>query len=273
MSPEEWRRDEAHDQGEKLIGECCDVVGDMWRCCVSFRTRMVGALRVTRMGVRGTETARRMTTLDFKSQIFQVPESPNRHLKLREQNSHPKDSFVHFDSSSHTYFVDEQPIENSVTQVIEKYFEQFDSDAAISSMQSGPNWPRPEYIDQRNNQPYTPEQIKKKWNDMGTYSRNRGTWLHYNLESYLNGNELSDGPYDPTLITEMKQFHDFEKKEILENKITPYRTEWAIGSSELQLAGTVDFVGRLPNGKYVLMDWKRSMKLSSSMTNTWRNAK
>jgi hypothetical protein len=226
--------------------------------------------RMMRVIAQRAEASRRMITLDFKSQVFQLPESPNRQLKLQKINQHPKDSLVQFDSHSHSYRVDGQPIKRSVTQLIDTYFKKFDADAAISSMQNGPNWPRPEYT--WKGQPLTPEQIKKKWDDIGTYSRNRGTWLHYNLESYLNGNE-QEGPYDATLITEMKQFHEFEKNELVANNVTPYRTEWAIGSAELDIAGTVDFVGKLPNGSYVLMDWKRSMRLPNSMTNTWDNAK
>lgn len=51
---------------------------------------------------------------------------------------------------------------------------------------NGSNWPRDGYIDTRTNQPFTPEQIKQKWDNIGEYSRNYGTWVHYNIERYLN---------------------------------------------------------------------------------------
>jgi hypothetical protein len=217
------------------------------------------------------ENIRTMSTLDFKSQNFQIPNS-DRQLKLKEINQHPKDKDIEFDSVSHTYLVNKKPIQNSVTQIVDQYFNKFDADTVIAAMQNGPNWPRPEYT--WRGEPLTAEQIKKKWDDVGTYARNRGTWMHYNIETYLNGEEIG-GPLDATLISELNQLYDFEKKELIPNNIKPFRTEWSIGSESLNLAGTVDFVGRLPgaDGKYVIIDWKRSPKLSSNMTNTWKNAK
>jgi hypothetical protein len=218
------------------------------------------------------ENIRTMTTLDFKAQNFQIPNANERKLKLKEINHHPKDEEVEFDSVSHTYLVNKKPIPKSVTQLVDQYFNKFDTDAVIAAMQSGPNWPRPEYT--WKGEPLTAEQIKKKWDDMGTYARNRGTWMHHNIETYLNGEEI-EGPLDATLISDLNQFYDFEKKELIPNNIKPFRTEWSIGSESLGLAGTVDFVGRMPgaNGKFVIIDWKRSAKLHNNMTNTWKNAK
>lgn len=217
-----------------------------------------------------TNNSIRYFSLDFKLKDFQIPFDSNRKLKLKEKNEHSKDKLIQYDEGSHIYMIENQPVKSSVTQLIDKYFHKFDADAVIAAMQSGPNWPRPEYT--WKGEPLTPEQIKKRWDDVGTYSRNRGTWLHYNIESYLNGNEI-EGPLDATLLSEMNQFYDFEKRELVSNGITPYRTEWIIGSKSLQLAGTVDFVGKLPNGKFILIDWKRSFRLPNSMTNTWKNAK
>lgn len=212
----------------------------------------------------------RYFSLDFKLKNFQIPYDSKRKLKLKEKNAHIKDELIQFDEESHSYMIENKPVGSSVTQFVDKYFHKFDADAVISAMQSGPNWPRPEYT--WKGEPLTKEQIKKKWDDIGTYSRNRGTWMHYNIESYLNGN-IIEGSFDATLLSEMNQFYDFEKKELIANNIIPYRTEWIIGSESLQIAGTVDFVGKLPNGKFIIMDWKRSFRLPNSMTNTWKNAK
>lgn len=67
----------------------------------------------------------------------------------------------------------------------------------------------------------------------------------------------------------MQQFYAFEDNYIVPNKIHPYRTEFKIADPELGLAGTVDFIGKFPDGTYVLIDWKRSKKLPTEMNNAF----
>ena len=31
------------------------------------------------------------------------------------------------------------------------------------------------------------KEIVKRWQDVGIYARNKGTWLHFNIERYFNG--------------------------------------------------------------------------------------
>jgi hypothetical protein len=50
-------------------------------------------------------------------------------------------------------------------------------------------------------------------------------------------------------------------------EIDPFRTEWRIAAPDIGLAGSVDFVGRLPDGTYAVMDWKRSKELPNKMDN------
>lgn len=65
----------------------------------------------------------------------------------------------------------------------------------------------------------------------------------------------------------MEQLYAFEKDVLVRNQIRPFRTEWQIAAPELMIAGTIDFVGKKPDGKYVLVDWKRSLKLPKSIFN------
>ena len=91
--------------------------------------------------------------------------------------------------------------------------------------------------------------------------------MHHNIERFLNGLE-----YDRD-IPEMAHFEKFYEDHML-NKIIPYRTEWRIACPIHKIAGTVDFVGRKPDGNYVLIDWKRSKKLEDNLTNNFnRKAK
>jgi len=125
-------------------------------------------------------------------------------LHLEKKNPHELDKRIQFIEESHTYLFDNQQLDFSVTQLAEKFFEKFDSDLVIERMMNGPNWPRPEYLSR--GVPMTPEEIKLKWDSIGEYARNRGSWMHYNIERHLNGLEYSNA------LPEMKQFFDFEKE-------------------------------------------------------------
>ncbi len=114
--------------------------------------------------------------------------------------------------------------------------------------------------------PLTPEKIKRRWEQIGLYARNSGTWMHYNIERFLNGL-----PANMTSI-ELQQFLKFYQDQISAPGIIPYRTEWLIAAPDLSLGGCVDFIGKLPNGKYILIDWKRSKTLMDNLENKYKKA-
>eukprot|EP00597_Dinobryon_sp_UTEXLB2267_P005907 CAMPEP_0170070714 /NCGR_PEP_ID=MMETSP0019_2-20121128/8901_1 /TAXON_ID=98059 /ORGANISM="Dinobryon sp., Strain UTEXLB2267" /LENGTH=207 /DNA_ID=CAMNT_0010279059 /DNA_START=233 /DNA_END=856 /DNA_ORIENTATION=- len=129
-------------------------------------------------------------------------------------------------------------------------------------MITGSNWPREGYINEKGI-PYTEQEIFDKWNRIGLNARNRGIWMHYNIENFLND-------LNPNLdIPELCQFHEFYLDNILKANLQPYRTEWRIAAPDLKLAGSVDFVCQRPDKTYELIDWKRAQKLESSLTNSY----
>jgi len=71
-------------------------------------------------------------------------------------------------------------------------------------MINGPNWPNPKYINKFTDEPYTPMEIKNQWEKIGEYARNRGTWMHYNIERYFNDLEPSDA------LEELRMFYAFK---------------------------------------------------------------
>lgn len=127
-------------------------------------------------------------------------------------------------------------------------------------MSVGNNWPRQGY-QFPNGEPYKAEDIKRNWNRTSEYSMNYGAWVHYNIERHFNSLKPSEK------LAEMSQFYNFEKAWILDQHVTPLRTEWKVAVPEWNLAGTIDFVGQKVDGTYVIMDWKRSLKLEENLTN------
>jgi hypothetical protein len=150
----------------------------------------------------------------------------------------------------------------SVTEVVGQFFEIFDADMIARKMINGANWPRDGYI-QKDGKPFTEEEIKKKWDDIGEYARNQGTWMHYNIERYLNN--LTVSPKS----TEIPKFLKFYDEVILAKGIKPFRTEWRIAAPAFSIAGSVDFVGRFPDGTYALIDWKRAKDLGNNLENKY----
>jgi hypothetical protein len=127
-------------------------------------------------------------------------------------------------------------------------------------MFEGNNWPRAGYM-YPNGEPYKPEDIKRQWDRTSEFAMNYGAWMHYNIERSLNSLRPSEK------LVEMSQFKTFEKLWITDQNVTPLRTEWKVAAPEWSLGGTIDFVGQKSDGSYVIMDWKRSLKLEANLTN------
>jgi hypothetical protein len=162
--------------------------------------------------------------------------------------SHDFDQHVGFDHVSHTYTFKEQPIKFSVTQLISRYFESFNSEVIALKMMSSFNWPRPEY-QHPDGEPYSLQEILAKWNQISEDSRNQGTLMHENIEKMINNGMIipdSITSSEELLNPETKQFISFMNDILIRDRITPYRTEWKIVAPNINLAGSVDFIGMLP---------------------------
>lgn len=172
---------------------------------------------------------------------------------LNIRNQHPIDNLIQFDSEKHAYTYNGQPLRNSVTQLVSRYFETFNAEEVAEKMMKGFNWPRPEYTHE-NGEPYTLQEILDKWNANSLTARTEGTMMHENIESILHGYPVPPESINP----ETKQFQQFFQEYMLKENIEPFRTEWRIAAPNIGLAGSVDFVGRLPDQSFILMDWKRT---------------
>lgn len=192
----------------------------------------------------------------FNKDFFLLRDS-SEFYELGVKNRHINDDLIRFEEEGHKYKIQGVEARASVTQFLDSFFTKFHAEEAIEKMMKGWNWPRPEYT-WPNGAPYTAQQIKAKWNATALFSRNKGTWMHYNIERYFNKLGVNEDS-----VPELKQLFEFEEEVIVPSQIIPYRTEWVIAASDpnILLAGTVDFCGRLPDGSYVLIDWKRAKKL------------
>lgn len=189
--------------------------------------------------------------MSFSDENFKCPEIAHP-LVLQQRNPFPNDASIQFDQESHTYEIHGKRVQLSVTRAVDFFFEQFDAPVVVSKMINGKSWPRAEYWLEAENRAMTVQEILKAWDANGCLARNQGTWMHYNIERFLN-----NLPYDSSL-PEMKYFEQFYSEK-LHGRVEPVRTEWRIASPDHGLAGTVDFIGKWKeNNKYIVIDWKRS---------------
>jgi len=227
----------------------------------SLPTRHISRFQTTRLFSFAPDDPSAMPVApgNFTNEFFIPPY--NSPLPLETINAHPLDVNIEFDEASHSYFWGGQKLERSVTELVETFFGKFDPQRAIELMKGGRNWPRPEYSTKAG-VPWTDQAILDYWDRTGEFARNKGTWMHYNIERFLNGYAAVPGDELP----EMKMFSEFFEQVILKQNIQPYRTEWRVAAPEYGLAGSVDFVGRVSGegGGYVLCDWKRSKKVGAA---------
>lgn len=122
--------------------------------------------------------------------------------------------------------------------------------------------------------------LREVWESKGCVASQAGTFLHKQIEDYLNGKEipelLCDVRYDGKYVKlgdrldisrEWSYFKAFERN----TTFVPFRTEWRIYDVDARMAGTLDFVCACPDGTYEIYDWKRSNKIDPTERNPWAN--
>lgn len=146
-----------------------------------------------------------------------------------------------FDEKTHTYFPEDNPSGNadsiSVTTLIEKFFPYFDQESYIKKMMAETGKTR-DAIEEELKQPSL-----------------RGTDMHKQIELFLKGETHDEN------FKEFKLFKDFYQNEIIGRNLHFVEAEKSIILPEYNIAGTVDALFKKNDGKYVMVDWKRSSHL------------
>ena len=185
-------------------------------------------------------------------------------------NAHERDAGIRFEEATHTYYVNFDGTQFltadviSVSKLVHDYFPHFDPDDAVEKMMKGRNWKLGHRYFGRD-----PETIKQEWAANGALASSRGTWLHGQLERYMNGFQLQSAPYAD--LIPLRQFFEWERLHFT-GKLIPFRTEMRFWSDlSLKLTGTADLLAVDPNhpppaecqGVLTLhiIDWKFSREI------------
>lgn len=157
---------------------------------------------------------------------------------LASRNIDYRDKRIKFDPVEHRYFIDGNPDTISVTQLIDKFFPEFDALywAPIKAAKLG----------------ISTEEILAEWESKRIDSANKGTALHEAIENYYNNKSHNSS------TTEFGHFLSFRERY---KGMTPYRSEWRIFDEDLMVAGTIDMVYKKEDGSLYMFDWKRSEKV------------
>lgn len=180
-----------------------------------------------------------------------------QHTNLDGSNiTFERDQYIQFDEAQHRYCVDGHGEMQSVSSVVARFFKKFDA----------------EYWSLRkcNGDIEAAARLRDEWDSKGCLASQVGTYLHKQIEDYLNGkrdiemlcNTCYTGCYlqvhDTIDITRewtfFKAFHSVVG-------YTPFRTEWRVYDTDARIAGTIDLVCSCPDGTYEIYDWKRSNKI------------
>ena len=165
----------------------------------------------------------------------------NDNLPLKGKQIHARDERIVFDPIKHKYYIDGNPDTISVSELIDKFFPEFDSIRAAENLNP-------------NHELYglPIAEILCVWKKKGTESADLGTYLHQQIE-----NHYKHLPYDSN-SKEFGYFLDFKERFAGMN---PERTEWRIFDEDHMIAGTIDMLYKKEDNSYYIFDWKRSEKV------------
>lgn len=162
-----------------------------------------------------------------------------------------QDDYIDFEPEQHIYTYKGETRLLPVSSLIAYFFEHFDAQAAARRQ-----W-------ERHGIPV--EESLTKWERIGKRASEVGTFMHEQTENYFQRGffetdytfTFRDEVEQVSIETERQQFLHF----VADYKISPYRQEWPIYDTTLNIAGTIDMICKNADGTFTLYDWKRSSKV------------
>lgn len=169
---------------------------------------------------------------------------------LAQRNKHPRDDYVTFTEKGHLYTLWNGKHPTSVTTLLGKCFPSFDAKRIANFIVRGKNYMTGEYAGM------TVDQIVEHWSKNGKEASDKGSYLHKEIELYLNGEiSWSQNPDFPLFLSFWKHFTEANPNWKV------YRTEWIIFDEEGHVAGSIDLTLINEHGQLALVDWKRSKEI------------
>ena len=172
-------------------------------------------------------------------------------LRFTDAGKYDQDQFIDFEPEQHVYTYKGQTRLLPVSSLIAYFFEKFDAQAAAQRQYERYGIPVDETL--------------KKWERNGQMAREVGTFVHEQTESYFrDGTFAKVCPFtfeDQTEMISVEKERQHFLRFVMDYDIHPYRQEWPVYDTDLNIAGTIDMVCKEMDGEFTIYDWKRSSKV------------
>jgi len=209
--------------------------------------------RVSQAGDMASVPDWRLSDDDFV-QEFRLPKKGLG--ALAAANPLPREDRVQFDEEAHTYTIDGATAPRSVTGLLNIYENRFDPERALSAMQNGQSWESICENFEMRGLGVTNKDFLDRWTKAGEVGRMRGHLLHFHCECLANSIPVQE-PHSPDFQQAQDMF-----KWLLDRGMKPYRAEVNIFHVGLRCGGQPDLLLLDAHGRIVIVDWKRTKKLS-----------
>jgi hypothetical protein len=171
--------------------------------------------------------------------------------RFTDAGKYEQDQFIDFEPERHIYTFNGENRLLPVSSLIAYFFEKFNAQAAAQRQFERYGIPI--------------EETLRKWERIGKMAREVGTFVHEQTENYFrDGTFANTCPFTFEETTEMISVEN-ERQHFLrfvsDYDIRPYRQEWPVYDTELNIAGTIDMVCKEIDGEFTIYDWKRSSKV------------
>lgn len=177
--------------------------------------------------------------------------------RFTDAGLYSQDDDIDFLPDGHVYLYQGERQLLPVSTLIAHFFQKFDAQRAAEQQQTRYGVPVAETL--------------AKWERIGRMASEVGTFVHEQTENYFQHGVFDTvysfsykGEVEPVSVErEKQQFLHF----VSDYAIEPYRQEWPVYDTNLNIAGTIDLICRESDGEFVIYDWKRSRKVVDAQGN------
>ena len=170
---------------------------------------------------------------------------------FRDAGRYEQDAHIDFEPYEHIYIYQGKQRLLPVSSLVGYFFECFNPLAAAERQWQNKGIPVEEALDH--------------WDRIGTMASEVGTFVHAQTENYFRDGTFETvypfcyrGETEEISVEKEKQhFLQFVK----DYAIQPYRQEWPVYDTTLNIAGTIDLICQEDDGEFTIYDWKRSAKV------------
>jgi hypothetical protein len=164
---------------------------------------------------------------------------------------YPQDEDIDFLPEGHVYLYKGQYQLLPVSTLIAFFFEPFDAQRAAQQQQDRYGIPIAESL--------------AKWERIGRMASSVGTFVHEQAENYFQNGSFHTTCYfsygGQTEAVSVEREHQQFLHFVNDYHIRPYRQEWPVYDTALNIAGTIDLICKDEDGQFTIYDWKRSRKV------------